>query len=376
MTASPPPGRGAAAGPDGRAAPGAVSGPDAVPRSGGPLRVGLVGAGFFSRFHLEGWQSVAGAVVTAICDRDAERAHAVARASGVEAAFDDARAMLDAGDIDLLDIVAPPDAHAGLVRLARDHGLPAICQKPFAGGYARARALLDELPAEGPPIVVHENFRFSPWYREMRAWIDSGRLGRLHSIGFRLRPGDGQGPSAYLDRQPYFQRMPRFLVHETATHFVDTFRYLFGEIRSVGARLRRLNPAIAGEDAGVIVFGFDDDRLGIFDGNRLNEHPARDQRRTMGECWLEGEGGVLRLDGDARLFFKGHGEPERRVDYDPGPATFAGGACGRLQAHVVRHLLAGAPLENRAHDYLRNLRIVEAVYASAAQGRFIEVDAQ
>ena len=31
--------------------------------------------------------------------------------------------------------------------------------------------------------------------------------------------GDGQGPRAYLDRQPYFQQMPRFLIHETAIHY-------------------------------------------------------------------------------------------------------------------------------------------------------------
>ncbi|MEO0763052.1 MAG: hypothetical protein AAFZ09_14815, partial [Pseudomonadota bacterium] len=60
---------------------------------------------------------------------------------------------------------------------------------------------------------------------------------------------DGQGPDAYHARQPYFQRMPRFLVHETAVHWIDTFRYLMGEAETVYADLRRLNPAIAGEDA-------------------------------------------------------------------------------------------------------------------------------
>ena len=35
---------------------------------------------------------------------------------------------------------------------------------------------------------------------------------------------------AYLERQPYFQTMPRFLVHETAIHLVDVFRFLLGEI--------------------------------------------------------------------------------------------------------------------------------------------------
>ncbi len=61
----------------------------------------------------------------------------------------------------------------------------------------------------------------------------------------RLRPGDGQGPEAYLDRQPYFQTMEKFLIHETGVHWVDTFAYLFGPAQSVYAGLRRVNPAIA-----------------------------------------------------------------------------------------------------------------------------------
>ena len=109
----------------------------------------------------------------------------------------------------------------------------------------------------GIDLIIHENFRFQPWYREMKRWIEAGRFGDLHSVSFRLRPGDGQGPRAYLDRQPYFQDMP-LLVHETAVHWVDTFRFLMGPIKAVTARLRKVNPVIAGEDAGYIIFEFDE----------------------------------------------------------------------------------------------------------------------
>ena len=90
---------------------------------------------------------------------------------------------------------------------------------------------------EGGQLVVHENFRWQPWYREAHRLIRDGVLGKLHSVAFRLRPGDGQGPRAYLERQPYFQKMPRLLVHETAIHWIDTFRFLMGEITAVYASL-------------------------------------------------------------------------------------------------------------------------------------------
>ena len=43
----------------------------------------------------------------------------------------------------------------------------------------------------------------------------------------------------------------------------------------------------------------------------------------MGEMWLEGAAGVLRLDGEARLWWKPHHGDEREHIYDAGPATFA-----------------------------------------------------
>ena len=87
--------------------------------------------------------------------------------------------------------------------------------------------------------------------------LQARALGEVYQITFRLRPGDGQGPEAYLERQPYFQTMERFLVHETAIHFIDVFRFLLGEEPStVYASLRRLNPAIKGEDAGLMLFSF------------------------------------------------------------------------------------------------------------------------
>jgi len=44
-----------------------------------------------------------------------------------------------------------------------------------------------------------------------------------------------------------------------------------------------------------------------------------------------------------------------------------------IQAHVARHLREGGPLENAAAAYLPNMRILEAAYASHAQGRRIEM---
>jgi predicted dehydrogenase len=269
--------------------------------------------------------------------------------------------------------VTPPATHTALVALAAERGIDAVCQKPLAPTLEEARALVSHAQNAGIRLIVHENFRFQPWFREAARLLQSGVLGAPHNIAFRLRPGDGQGADAYLARQPYFQQMKRFLVHETGIHFIDTYRFLLGEIDAVFAWLRQLNPAIAGEDAGHILFRFANGAAGLFDGNRLNDHVSDNTRRTMGEMWLEGSKGTLRLDGSGRLWLKPHQGDERQHVYAFDDRTFGGDCVYLLQRHVLDHLQDGAPIENAAQHYLRNIEIEEAVYRSADAGRWVHV---
>ena len=335
-----------------------------------PVRVAVVGAGYFAQFHQEAWARLPGTKLVGIADLDGEKAANAAAKFGVPA-FSDHEELFDVTKPDLVDIATPPASHLELVKAVAVRGLPAICQKPLAPTLEVAQEVVATAENSGTLLVAHENFRFQPWYREMRCLISNGRLGNLHGVSFRLRPGDGQGPLAYLSRQPYFQHMARFLVHETAIHFIDTFRFLLGEVSGVTARLRRLNSHIVGEDAGIIVFDFATGQTGLFDGNRLNEHVAENTRLTMGEMWLEGSAGVLRLDGSARLWWKPQGGKEALHPYSWPDTGFAGDSVHALQAHVISHLRDGTCLENSAREYLRNIEIEEAVYRSAKENRHV-----
>ena len=338
-----------------------------------PIRVGVVGAGYFAQFHLDAWSRLPGVTLAAVCDQNAENLAPARQHYPHAQTFTHAEQMLTDAELDLVDIVTPPHTHAELVAQVSKAALPAICQKPLAPTIDEAQAIVETAESAGTLLVVHENIRFAPWHREMARLVQAGQLGQLHGVTMRLRPGDGQGPRAYLDRQPYFQAMPRFLIHETAIHWIDTFRFLVGEVTGVFARLRKLNDAIAGEDAGLVMFSFANGADGLFDGNRLNDHESDNPRRTMGEMWLEGTAGVLRLDGSARIWWKPHGELEREHPYAWTDRAFAGDAVYALQRHVVAHLRDGGSLENTARDYLRNLDIEEAVYRSADQRCWVDL---
>lgn len=332
------------------------------------LKVAVAGTGYFSQFHLDAWRRLPEVKLVAACSLEPASLVEAAARYLIPRQFAAVGEMLDALMPDLLDIAAPPAAHLAILREAAARQVDVICQKPLGGDLATAQQMVHLARDAGITFVVHENFRFMPWYREAKRLLEAGALGLPYNVSFRLRPGDGQGATAYLDRQPYFQAMPRFLIHETAIHLIDVFRYLLGEVSGVFARLRRLNPHIQGEDAGYVLFDFESGAAGLFDGNRLVGFRADNPRLTMGEMLLEGSKATLRLDGFGRLWLKPHRGDERQHAYAWQKQGFGGDCVHALQRHVVDHLRSGAPLENTGLAYLRNLEIEEAIYRSADTG--------
>jgi predicted dehydrogenase len=332
------------------------------------LRAAAVGAGYFSQFHYEAWQRIPEAELVALADLDMTRGREAAARYGVSQVYDDVARMLDAERPDVLDVITPPATHREIVRLAASRGIHVLCQKALAPTFAEARAIVADADHAGIRLMVHDNFRFQPWYREIKRHVDAGAIGRLHSIGIRTRMGDGWAPDAYLSRQPYFRTMPRLLVFETGVHFIDVCRFLAGEIRSVSAWLRRLNPDIAGEDCGLLVLVFESGAIGTWDANRYNESLSRDPRFTFGECLVEGDRGALRLDEDGRLLLHRLGETPRELAYPHERRGFAGDCCHAAIRHFVERFLDGGPFETDGRDYLRTLAVQEAAYQSAAAG--------
>jgi predicted dehydrogenase len=248
-----------------------------------------------------------------------------------------------------------------------------VCQKPLAPTLEQSREIVALARDAGIRLMVHENFRFQPWHRETRRLVDEGVLGDVYSLYFRLRTGDGWPDDAYLARQPFFREYPRLLVYETGVHFIDTFRYLLGEVDTVYARLARRNPVIKGEDAAHVVLGMRAGATAVWDANRYNESAARDPRYTFGEMRVDGSKGHLELDTNGGLTLKPLGQPPRPHAYRHERRGFAGDSVYAVQRHFVEAMRSGEPFESTGEDYLVNIRLVEACYQSAAAGQVVVV---
>lgn len=338
------------------------------------LKVVCSGTGYFSQFHYEAWSRLSNVTIVGVNNRTIENAKAFAQKYDIAEYGDDLEALLTKCQPDIVDVITPPETHLASVKIAAKLGIDVICQKPFGVDLAQAEEMVAIANAANIQLIVHENFRFMPWYRKVKQLLDEKVLGDVLNVTFKLRPGDGQGPEAYLARQPYFQQMPKFLVHETAIHLVDTFRYLFGEPKNVFAKLRRCNEHIKGEDAGLILFEFPNHVEAVFDGNRLLDHQATNTRRTMGELELAGTEGELRVDGEAVITLRKFGELTRtEIPYTWQDQNFGGDCVFNTIEHIAEHYLTGSVIENQGFEYLRNIKIEQAIYQSSDEKKVVEL---
>jgi predicted dehydrogenase len=323
-----------------------------------PLRGGLIGCGFFSQFHLEAWRRMPEVELVAASDLDLDRARAAA-----PHAYASPEEMLDREELDFVDIVTRPESHLSLVRLAVRHRVAAICQKPMAPNWEECVAIADEADHSGVRVMMHENWRWQRWYREAQRLIAAGAIGRPYAYRFRTCKRDGLGPEPYPD-QPYFRNYSRLLIYETLVHHLDTARFLFGDVTSVYATMRRNNPVIAGEDQVHIILRHNSGLLGNIDGNRI--HDTDPPGPVLGETWFEGEDAILHVHPTGNLFLGG-----RRVWQNTTTQGYRGESILDTQRHFIDCLCSGEPFETGARDYLNTVALVEAAYLSAQSNRAV-----
>jgi predicted dehydrogenase len=213
--------------------------------------------------------------------------------------------------------------------------------------------------------MVHENWRFRPWYRELRRWIVTGELGdvalaRMAMINSGLLP-DAQGHRPALIRQPFMQHEERLMIAEVLIHHLDTMRYLCGEMRVLGARVAHTLADVRGETTAAIYLetaaGTPVDVSGTMAAPGFPARPP-DRLEIIGT-----KASATFADNQLRLL-----GPAPRVETYDGAAGYQQ-SFDAVIAHFVDCLENDAPFETGPDDNLETLRLVEHAYWSAGMHR-------
>ncbi|MBL8233951.1 MAG: Gfo/Idh/MocA family oxidoreductase [Bryobacterales bacterium] len=315
----------------------------------------LVGCGYFAGIHLDAWARLRESVeIIAACDIDMAAARRRAGQYGIPRTYQNYVEMSETERPDFVDIVTRPDLHGEIARAAADRNIAVLCQKPIAPTYEEAEEIVAYCDGR-VRFMVNENWRWQAWYRAVKQVLNSGVIGKPFYFTFRHRVADGAGPQPYA-RQPYFVSMPKLLLIETMIHFLDTARFLLGDLRMKSCEMRRVNPVIQAEDVVVMMLEGEDGLLGVVDGNRLS--PPEREGQVTGDLRIEGDLGTVSLEGDGRIFVR----PVSGAPYEhhyPMPETgYRGDSAYQTLKHFVDCMSSGAEFESSGRDYLKTTRLV------------------
>ena len=149
------------------------------------LRVAMIGYGFMGRTHSNAYKRLNDffpcehrPVLKAVVARDAVKAQAFADNWGYERVETDWRKVVDAPDIDLIDIGSPNDTHKEIAIAAAKNGKMVLCEKPLAMTVAEAEEMTKAVEDAGVPNMVWFNYRRVPAIALAKQVVDEGRIGR------------------------------------------------------------------------------------------------------------------------------------------------------------------------------------------------------
>jgi len=337
-----------------------------------PTRGALIGCGFVSQHHLEAWKRVPEAAIVAVCDLDPVRVDAARQRIPEAKGFLDAEELLLAVRPDFVEICTRPESHRPLVELAARHGAHVLCQKPSAHCREEIEAMIDACDTAGVRFMIHENWRFRPWYRKLRELIRAGAVGR--PIRVRINHRDTRAIRlGGFDDQPYFARMPRLILFEMGPHLIDVARFLMGEVASVWARVDRFGEGHVGDDCVTLYMAFDSGAVGLLDMSWCAPAELARPEWALNETVVEGTAASLSVQRDGSILRASiQGDREILPSQLPPEASVYVEGYAATQRHLLSAIREGSPIETDGRDNLKTMDVIWAGYRSAQEGRWIE----
>jgi len=150
------------------------------------VRVAVVGSGYFGRFHAEHYARNPRAELVAVVDTDADRARAVAKEFGAEAAFD-YRSIL--GRVDAVSVAVPTPLHYEVAREFIEAGIHVLVEKPITDSFETGHMLASLAEERKAVLQVGHIERFSSAYRTLAKIIADP----LYFESYRIAPWKNRG---------------------------------------------------------------------------------------------------------------------------------------------------------------------------------------
>ena len=371
------------------------------------LNIGMIGYGFMGRAHSNAWRKVGNffdldyqPVLKAVAARNRDKAAAFADQWGYERVETDWRKLIEAKDIDAIDICVPNDLHAEIAIAAAKAGKMVLCEKPLARNAKEGEKMVAAVEKAGVPNTVWYNYRRVPAVSLIRQVVASGKLGKIYHYrslflqDWTISPDVPQGGAGTwrLD----IEAAGSGVTGDLLAHCIDAAIWINGSITDLTAMtetfVKKRKHALTGkmqdvgiDDAAAVLCHFANGSLGTFESTRYARgHKALFTLEINGQhgslAWdlhdlnrvswfdhriegtMRGWTSILVTDGD---------HPYLGKWWVPGLSIGYEHSFIHQVADFIEGLSTGKSAGPTFRDALETTRVCDAIIASAKKGKWV-----
>ena len=264
------------------------------------VKIGVIGAGMMGQEHIQNFNLLDNATVTALADTDATMlAKSADMCADAPLCTDNFEDLLHDDGLDALVIATPNFHHIDVLRPALETGKPILCEKPLCTTLDDTREVMQHVGQRDIIFQVGMEYRFKPALADMIARVDRGDIGQVHMLSIR------EHRFPFLPKVEDWNRFNRNTggtLVEKCCHFFDLMRRIVGSeptgvVASAGQNVNHLDERYHGQtpdiwDSAYVVFDFANGARAMLDlcmfaeGARHSEELCAMGDKAQVECLL------------------------------------------------------------------------------------------
>lgn len=355
------------------------------------LRCAVVGLGI-GQMHIDQYQHCPFADLVAICDINPVRLNEVGDKFHIQTRYESITEMLAKENLDVVSIAVPNHLHNPLTIEALKAGCHVLCEKPMAMNAKEAEEMVKVAKECGKRLMIDFSYRTSEQSVAMKKAVDSGTLGEIYyaRTQWLRRRGAPAGAGCWFSQKKLAGGGPLL---DLGVHRLDLALWLMGYPKPVwvlGSTYDKLAKQMDDsvydpvankmvkqdgriydvEDLAVALIKFDNGATLELEASWLGNIK---ERELMSTRLLGSKAGLLQRNlnegytFEAEIFLEQNGCQYDMKVHPPVPA-----------AHSHMYNFVEAIVHNKPHDAtgeqgLLVMRILDAIYKSAATGKPVEI---
>lgn len=347
------------------------------------VRVLLTGAAFSADLHLDAYSRCADlAQIVAVCDKDPKRIEALAQRYGLSGftAYDSWEKAVEEVDCDLVDICLPNFLHHDVAMAAFKKGRHVIGEKPLATTVSDGEEMVAAAAKAGKKLYYAEDWLFAPALLRALEIVEEGGIGTPVFMRARECHSGSHSPFAQTLKYCGGGSMIHLGIHPVG-FLLSLKNNRWTELTasaSGGLQGNLIHKGMEGEDWAVCSIKFEDGTAALVEANYVSSGGMEDI------VDIYGTKGCLHLDMTQSSAIRCYSIPGLQYTVEKAEITtgwsrpavdekFSLGYVNEIR-HFVECCRDGrdAKLGLRGADGLEDLRVVEAVYRSAREGKTVK----